>query len=139
MPMIGARLRSAMSCTFIDLLGMRFRKRAAEHGEILGEDEDRAAVDRAPAGDDAVAGDLGLLHAEIGRAVLDIHVELLERAFVEEDLDALARGQLAACVLGGDARLAAAGARIGAAPLEFLQHVLHGSPPGDMRSCTAVR
>jgi hypothetical protein len=35
------------------------------------------------------------LHAEIGGAMLDIHVELLERAFIEEDFDALARGQLA--------------------------------------------
>ena len=49
-----------------DLLRVRLRQRAAEHGEILGEDEHGAAVHRAPAGDDAVAGDLGLLHAEIG-------------------------------------------------------------------------
>ena len=41
-------------------------------------------------------------------AVLDEHVELLERALVEQQLDALARGQLAALVLGLDARLAAA-------------------------------
>ena len=52
-----------------DLLRMRLRQRAAEHGEILGEDEDRAAVDRAPAGDDAVAGDLlALVHAEVDRS-----------------------------------------------------------------------
>ena len=42
---------------------MRFRQRAAEHGEVLGEQIDRAAVDRAPAGDHAVAGDFLLLHA----------------------------------------------------------------------------
>ena len=89
---------------------MRLRERAAEDREVLGEDEDRAAVDRAPAGDDAVAGDLVLLHAEIGRAMLDEHVELLEGAFVEEDLDALAGRQLAAFVLGGDPGLAAADA-----------------------------
>ena len=41
-----------------DLLRVRLRQRAAEHGEVLGEHEDRAAVDRAPAGDHAVAGDL---------------------------------------------------------------------------------
>ena len=62
----------------LDLLGMGFRKRAAEDGEVLGEEEDGPAIDGAPAGDDAVAGDLVLLHAEIGRAVLDEHVELLE-------------------------------------------------------------
>ena len=58
-----------------------------------------------------------LFHAEIGAAVLDEHVELLERALVEQQLDALARGQLAAGVLRLDALLAAAelGARRGAA------------------------
>ena len=80
---------------------------AAEHGEVLGEDEDRAAVDRAPAGDHAVAGDLGLLHAEIGAAVLDEHVEFLERVVIEQQLDALARGELALGVLRRNALLAA--------------------------------
>jgi hypothetical protein len=100
-----------MSCTFIT-----FSACASES-------------DRAPAGDDAVAGDLLLLHAEIGRAVLDEHIELLERAFVEEDFDALARGELAAFVLGLDARLAAAHPGDLAAALQFPKHVLHGGPP----------
>ena len=103
----------------LDLFGMRLRQRAAEHREILGEQKDRAAVDGAPAGDDAVAGDLLLLHAEIGGAMLDEHVELLERAFIEKNLDTLARGQLAALVLRVDAGLAAAHAGILAPPLEF--------------------
>ena len=38
-----------------DLSRVRFRQRAAEDGEVLGEHIDRAAVDGAPAGDDAVA------------------------------------------------------------------------------------
>ena len=38
------------------------------------------AVDRAPAGDHAVAGDDGLVHAEIGRAVGDEHVVFFEAA-----------------------------------------------------------
>ncbi len=91
-----------------DLLRVRLRQRAAEHGEVLGEQIDRAAVDGAPAGDDAVAGDLLRLHAELGGAVLDEHVELLERALVEQQLDAFARGQLAALVLRLDALVAAA-------------------------------
>jgi hypothetical protein len=111
----------------LDLFRMRLRQRAAEDGEILGEEENGAAVDGTPAGDDAVAGNLLLLHAEIGRAMLDEHVEFLEGAFVEEDLDALARGEFAAGVLGVDARLAAALARDLAPALEFLQHVLHGA------------
>ena len=89
--------------------GMGLRQRAAEHGEVLGEDEDRAAVDRAPAGDDAVAGDLASSSMPKSvAAMLDEHVEFLERALVEQQLDALARGQLAAGVLRLDALLAAA-------------------------------
>jgi hypothetical protein len=86
---------------------------------------DRAAVDGAPAGDDAVAGDLLLLHAELVRAVLDEHVELLERAFVEQELDALAGGELAALVLRLDALVAAAGPRLFAALFEFVEDVFH--------------
>src|SRR6476619_5598833 len=82
---------------------MRFGQRSAEHGEILGEDVSDAAVDGAPAGDHAVARDLALLHAEIDAAVLDIHVELLEGALVEQELEPLPRGELAAGVLGLDA------------------------------------
>ena len=38
-----------------DLLGVGLRQRSTEHREVLAEDEDRPAVDRAVAGDDAVA------------------------------------------------------------------------------------
>ena len=109
-----------------DLLRVRLRQRAAEHGEVLGEQIDGAAVDRAPAGDDAVAGDLGLFHAEVVGAVLDEHVEFLERALVEQQFDALARGQFAALVLGLDARLAAAQPRLVAPLLQFVENVFHG-------------
>ena len=112
-----------------DLAGVRLRQRAAEHREVLGEDVDDAAVDGAPARDHAVAGDLGLLHAEVGAAVLDVHVELLERVVVHEQADALAGRELAALVLGVDARLAAAQARFRPPPLQFLQHFLHLSRP----------
>src|SRR6202035_3586042 len=108
-----------------DLLRMRLAQRAAEHREILGEGEHGAAIDGAPAGDDAVAGNLGLLHPELGRAVLDEHVELLERALVHQKLHALARGQLAALVLGFDAGGAAAGAGAGATVIKLLYDVLH--------------
>ncbi len=60
-------------------------------------------------------------------AVFDEHVEFLEGPLVEQQLDALAGGQLAACVLRFDARLAAAqfGAR---APLHrgCFEDMLHG-------------
>ena len=112
-----------------DLLRVGLRQRAAEHGKVLGEDEGLAAVDGAPAGDDAVAGHLVLLHAELGGAMLDEHVEFLERSLVEQQLDALARGQLAAGVLRLDALLAAAELGARAPFLEGVQDVLHLLPP----------
>jgi len=63
--------------------------------------------------------------------VFDEHVELLERALVEQQFDALARGQLAALVLGLDAALAAAQPRLvpAAAPacprMSFISPALH--------------
>jgi hypothetical protein len=91
-----------------DLLGERARQRAAEHREVLREHEHQPAVDAPRAGDDAVAGDLLLGHAEVGRAVRLEAVVLAERARVEQQLDALARGELALLVLLVDARLPAA-------------------------------
>ena len=70
-------------------------------------------------------GIFDLLHAEVGGAVLDEHVELLEAAFVHQQVDALARGQLAALVLGVDARLPAAEPGFSPPPLQLLDHVLH--------------
>src|SRR5688572_11655752 len=107
---------------------MCFAERAAEYGEVLREDVDDAAVDRAPAGHDAVAGDLGLLHAEIRRAVLDVHVEFLERVLVHQELDALAGRKLATLVLGRDAGFAATEPRDGASPLELVENIPHGFP-----------
>ena len=114
---------------FDDLLRVGLRQRAAEHREILGEDKRLAAVDGAPAGDDAVARHLGLVHAELGRAVLDEHVEFLETALVEQKLDALARGQLAAGVLRLDALFAAAEPGAGAPLFKGVQDIFHWLPP----------
>ena len=74
----------------------------------------------------AVARDLGLLHAEIVAAMLDEHVELLERIVVEQEFDPLARGELALGVLRRDALLAAADAGTFAAGVEAGEDVLHG-------------
>ena len=67
-----------------DLLGVRLGEAAAEDREVLGEDAHEPAVDAAEAGDDAVAGDLLVGHAEVEAAVLDELVELLEGALVEQ-------------------------------------------------------
>ena len=87
---------------------MAFRYGAAEHGEILRKDIDKAAVDGARTGDDAVTRDHVIGHAEIDAVMLDIHVCFFERTFIEKDLKPLARGQLALGVLGIDALLPAA-------------------------------
>jgi hypothetical protein len=61
--------------------------------------------------------------------MFDEHAELLERAFVENQVDPLARRQLAALVLRIDPRLPAALAGDLAATLELFENVLHRLPP----------
>ena len=107
--MTGAPTFIARSITLQIFCAYAPRERAAEDGEVLREDEDLAAVDGAVAGDHAVAEDLLLLHAEVGAAVGDEAVELDEGARVEQQVDALARGELAGLVLLVDALLAAGG------------------------------
>src|SRR5690606_37881271 len=104
---------------------MGLGQRTAEDGEILAEDIDLAAVDGAPAGHHAIAGDLLFGHAEVRRAVRDEHVEFVKRAFVEQHLDALAGSKLAFRVLRIDAALAAAKARLLAALLQLFQNGPH--------------
>ena len=110
---------------------MRLAERAAEHGEVLAEHEHQAAVDHSVAGDHAVARNLLLGHAEVDRAVLDEHVPLFEGVVVQQQLDALARGELALGMLRVDALLPAAEARLGAALFELFNQFLHGV----FRSC----
>ena len=110
-PITGAPTFIAWSITLQIFSACASRQRAAEDGEVLAEDEHQAAVDHAVAGDHAVARDLVVGHAEVGAAVLDEHVPLFEGAVVEQQLDPLARGELALVVLRVDALLAAAQAR----------------------------
>lgn len=91
------------------------------NGKVLGEDVDLPAIDRAPAGDDAIAGDLLLGHAEIDGAVGDVHVVFFKRALIQEHVDALAGGQLAFRMLGRNALLAAAETGFRAAGFELVQ------------------
>ncbi len=60
--------------------------------------------------------------------MLDEHVELLERALVEQQFIALAGGQLAALVLRLDARRPAAQAGPLAALFQLVEDVLHAGP-----------
>src|SRR6266436_6379090 len=77
---------------FANLQSIRFGQRASENGKVLRENIDDAAVDAAESSDEAVAGGTLLVHAEIGAAVTHELVELFERMFIEEEINALARG-----------------------------------------------
>ena len=80
----------------------------------------------APAGHDAVAGELIVLaHAEIGAAMGDEHVVLFEGALIEQQLDPFARGQLSLRVLTVNPSLAAAEPRHVALALELVEDLLH--------------
>jgi hypothetical protein len=107
---------------------MRLGQGAAEDREVLGKNIDDTAIYGAPTGDDAIARDMRLVHAEVRAAVLLEHVELLEGPFVQQDVDPLARRQLAAPVLGVDAALPASQPRCLAPVLQFGQDILHHPP-----------
>ena len=83
-PMTGAPLLQGEVHDLADFLRVGFRERSAEDREILRENVDEAAVDVAEAGDEAVAGDDLLVHAEVAAAMCDELVEFFEGAFVEE-------------------------------------------------------
>ncbi len=108
-----------------DLPGVGLRQRSAEDREILREDVSRAAMNQAPAGDEAVAVDHLILHAEIARVMAHQLVGFLERALVEQQIDALARGEFAFGVLLGAALLAPAGFSRGMAAAQFFETVGH--------------
>ncbi|GAB3622620.1 hypothetical protein GCM10027418_07020 [Mariniluteicoccus endophyticus] len=92
-----------------DLLRLDLGERPAEHREVLSEDGDAAAVDLAEAGDDAVPGEVLVGHAEVVDVVGGQRAEFLEGALVEQDRQALARGQFPFRVLLVDAARTAAG------------------------------
>src|SRR5688500_60397 len=113
-----------------DLLGVRLRERSSEHSEVLAEDPHPPAVDGAVAGDDPVAGDSLRRETELLGAVGDEHVELEERARVEQELESFARPELSLGVLGGEPGSAPALAGLRFARAQLLDPV-HGptSPP----------
>ena len=89
------------------LLAHHLAERAAHDGEVLAEHAHPPAVDRPVAGDHSVAVGAVPLHVEVVGAVAHERVELLEGARVQQLLDPLARGVLAAFVLLGDGALGA--------------------------------
>ena len=110
---------------FADLFGVRFAQRPAKDGKILAEDKNQPPVHRAVAGDHAIAGDFLFIDAEIVAAVLDEHVPFLEGTGIEQQVEPLARGQLAAAVLGLDAARPAAGPGRLALSFQAVENFLH--------------
>src|SRR5438128_1097289 len=108
-----------------DLVRMHLPEAPAEDGEVLREDEDGPAVDRAVARDDAVSRDSLRVHPEVGCAVLDEGVRLDEAARIEEEIDPLPRGQLPLLVLRLNPILAPAFSGLG---LPSAQLVTRSSP-----------
>ncbi len=82
-----------------DFQRVGFRQRAAKNRKILSEHVGQASVDAAVAGDEPIAVDDLLVHSKVAAAVPDQLVHFLECAFVQQQIDALARGKFALIVL----------------------------------------
>ncbi len=100
---------------------MGLGERAAEDGEVLGEDVDQAAINATRSRHHAIARRAQRFDPEAGGAVGDEAVELQEGAGIEQQLQTLARSELPLGVLLGDARGAATLQRLGLPAMEFLE------------------
>ena len=78
---------------------MGLRKRSAEHCKVLTENENKATIDGAVTGDDAVARHLLFGHAEIRAPMLNEHVELFKGINVQQKINSLPRRQFSLLVL----------------------------------------
>src|SRR5262249_37752348 len=108
-----------------DLLREGFGQGSTEHGEVLREHVDEAALDAAIAGDDAIAVDLLIAEAEVVRPVHDEAPELDERPVVQQQIQPLARREFPLGVLRLDARRATALFGLGDSSLEQLDLFSH--------------
>ena len=108
-----------------DFLRVGLGERSAEDRKILREDVGGTAVDEAVAGDEAVAVDDLILHAEVARAMANQLVDFLEGAFVEQQIDALASGEFSFLMLAGAALFASTGFGGGVAAAEFCEAIGH--------------
>ena len=88
----------------MDLFGKHLTQSTTEHGEVLGEQKNLPAIHSAPPGDDAVGVGAFLDPALVG-PVAGQHVQLVERAGVQEVVDPLPGQHLAFVVLALDGPL----------------------------------
>jgi hypothetical protein len=106
-----------------DLLGVGLRQAAAEDGEVLAEHVDQPALDGAVSGHHTVPVGPVVHHAEVVVAVPDQGADFLEGAFVEQEVEAFAGGELALGVLRLDASWTAAQLGLGAPGVEVGQAI----------------
>ena len=82
-----------------NLLRVGLRERPSEHREVLREDVHQPPMDAPVPGDETVAGNDLLVHAEIAAAVRHQLVQFFESVLIQQQFDALARAQFAFLVL----------------------------------------
>ena len=85
-----------------DLLGIRAGERTAQHGEILGKEEDQTAVDGGMTGDNTIARIVLLFHTKMSAAVSLQLVVFAEGTLIHEQLDSFASAQFTSLVLRFD-------------------------------------
>ena len=97
---------------------------AAEHGRLVGEDRDGAAVDPREARDHAVPGRPVGGQRVVGLAMENVRAELDEAPLVDELFDALARGEPTEAMMTRDAGRSAAFAKLGFAAKKLARKLL---------------
>src|ERR1700732_155046 len=120
-PISGAPIFAARSMILTILAGLALEHRPAENRKVLGKDEDQPSFNASVAGDEAVAVELLLGHAEIVRAMGDQFVGLLAGPLIEQKLDPPAGRHFAFLMLPLAALLPAAFRRQAVALLQFFQ------------------
>src|SRR5205814_9897360 len=82
-----------------NFLSVSFGKGTAKYSEVLGEDENLATIDQTMTGNYSIARINLLIQTEVAGAMLDQLIEFLKCSFVQQKVDAFARGHLAGRVL----------------------------------------
>ena len=122
-----------------DLLGVGLRERSPEDREVLAEDEDEPAVDRAVAGHDTVAQHVVLGETEFGGSMGDEGIELDERARIEQEIEPLPGRQLAPGVLTLDPYGPATEQRLGPHLIEPAQSLIIRRHRGRTSRCPCAK
>jgi hypothetical protein len=87
---------------------MDLAKAPTQDGKILREDVHQTVIDGTPSGNHAITQEFALVEAKVVCAVRDEGIDFSEGTFIEQHVDALARGQTTFFVLGFDASLSTA-------------------------------